>query len=96
MKKYLLIGYSVLFFTGCQTIYFKKNNLANIGPRTNERFHHIGAAGIVEFSEPYNPSKTCKNWESVYTENSFKSVLASMVTYGVYSPRIVGVVCSQN
>lgn len=88
-----LVG--LLALTSCETIYFKKEATSPTYPISNESYHHIGIFGLVEFSDPYNPQKTCSDWSSIRSENSFLSGLISTVTYNIYSPRTVSVVCSQ-
>jgi hypothetical protein len=83
--------------TGCHKIYYHNGGplVANKAAATVNEWHHIGAIGLVEFSEPVDLKRYCstKGWSAVETENSFLSGLVSAVTYGLYTPREANVVC---
>jgi hypothetical protein len=99
MKSYLTLGALLLacVTTGCHKIYYHNGGpmVANKNAALVNEWHHIGAIGLVEFSEPVDLKRYCaeKGWSALETENSFLSGLVSGVTYGLYTPREANVVC---
>ncbi len=102
MKRFVVVSASALIAlmsAGCHKMYFHNGGpmVANKSAAEVEEWHHIGALGLVEFSEPVDLKRYCpaKGWSALETENSFLSGLVSSVTWGLYTPRIANVVCNK-
>jgi hypothetical protein len=83
---------------GCQTI-----NVQN-GPDasknyTQDEWHHIGIADLVEYSDPVDLRNRCngKDWSAVRTRQSVGQVFLGLVPYlgFFWSPREVAIACKE-
>ena len=104
MKKIAFI-FLIMTLAGCSTIHFNRSNTTTTNAITLEKWHHIGAFRLVEFSDPVNLEKQCAkmNWQSVKVEQGFLAGLVSgitSITVGqlnlgpIYSPWNVDISCT--
>lgn len=64
-------------------------------PHHDNQWHNGFAAGLIETSGPYDLSRACPHgWAEVYSQTSFLHVLLQYVTFEIYSPQAVTIVCS--
>lgn len=96
MKKYLLIIISALVLSSCAKQTFIVNN-DSMEP-TNVKATHFFLSGIGQ-EKIVNAIKVCGSPDKiakVETQQTFVNVLASVFTFGIYTPREVRVFCKYN
>ena len=97
MKFILAVLFFTLCLTSCWTIHFSRKNTAPFEYQFSQ-WHHIGVAGLVEFSEPVPVKGICSKsggeWDAVSTRTGFIQYLVRGLTYGLYSPEEVRIKCS--
>lgn len=90
----ILIAFSFFALSACHTFHLTNGSNYNRQYIT-EDWHHIGIAGLVEFSQPVNPKQICDNkeWASIRTREGFLQWLTAQVSSGLYNPQEVAVSC---
>ena len=85
------------FLTGCSTITFVKSDKTSSRVLKTDQWHHIGIAGLVEFSEPVDLKKQCRrrNWQSITVEKGFLAGLIGGFTSNLYTPWNVEISCKK-
>jgi hypothetical protein len=83
---------------GCYTTTVR-SGLPPAGPPTiahDEAWHHGVALGMGELSGPYDMPEECPNgWAEIRTETSFVNGLAELISFHLYNPQTVTVVCAR-
>lgn len=107
MRILLLTGFVFFSCLSCQTIHYTNNSQVPL-EYEHSKWHHIALAGLLELSEPVNPSQVCskKNWKAVRTQMGFLNGLASSlvqlplyylsnttIPFTIYSPQTVSISC---
>ena len=81
--KYLFLIFIFFNLTGCYTIHFTKDNSSFPAQQTYSSWHHIGLAGLMEFSDPVNLTDICGNanrWNTVRVQTGILQGLVQMIS----------------
>jgi hypothetical protein len=87
----------VTFVAGCHTTTLRSGLPAASAPTLeyDERWHSGLIAGIAELSGPYSLAAACPHgWAEIKTETSFLNGLVQALTWSIYNPQSVTVVCA--
>ncbi|OFZ79418.1 MAG: hypothetical protein A2583_02935 [Bdellovibrionales bacterium RIFOXYD1_FULL_53_11] len=81
--------------TGCSTMYFH-NGGDKAQVMTNDKWHHDGVFGLVEFSDPEDMNAKCEGaFKTIKVERTFINGLVRSLTYSLYDPWEVSYACSK-
>ncbi len=95
MRKLLAVAAALLPCTGCFHFHYVNPGVTPTPVAQDESWHHGVAWGLAEVSSPVEVSGVCPNgWARVDQEQTFVNGLASVVTWGLYTPQTTSVVCS--
>ena len=80
MRYILILLAMILNLNACYTMHFTKAG-AEPSEYTYSKWHHIGLAGLVEFSEPVNLNHYCResNWQAVRVQTGFLQGLVKWI-----------------
>lgn len=93
MRRALIVVFLVLFSAGCYRA--KVNTGLSASTNTVTRWEHYFLAGLVQPKE-FNATEWCqgRNAASVETQHTFVQGVAAAITFGIYTPITVTVVCA--
>ena len=80
--KLLLLFFIMVNLTGCYTMHFVRGDQTSSMHYTHSQWHHIGALGFVEFTEPVNLTTACNEvdrWQAVKVQTGWLQALVRVI-----------------
>ena len=85
--KLLFLLFITMHLTGCYTMHFVRTKQSSPLNYTHSQWHHIGALGFVEFSEPVNLTPVCNGvdrWRAVRVQTGLLQSLVRAIPIPLY------------